>query len=294
MSEEERYARKPEIDREKLKEVLLGGVRGENIRWGMKLREAVEVREGRLDLHFVGGEVVGGFDLVIGADGAWSKVRNLLTVKKPFYSGISSVEFWAEDADAKHPFVSEFVGKGSMFSFGEGRAIQSQRLGSSIIRTYGSLRKPESFIKDCGIDWTKPDAARKEFVERYFGDCGTDLHRLMLESNDVLVPRTLYMLPVGLRWEGRKGVTLLGDAAHLMTPFGGVGVNAAMCDALDLARGIVGLVEGRVSGLDVVVQEYEATIFPRGEKFAQKTMRGLKGHFSEGGNEHFVQRLREE
>jgi 2-polyprenyl-6-methoxyphenol hydroxylase-like FAD-dependent oxidoreductase len=293
VSEEEKYNNRPEIDREKLKEVLLEGVKSENIKWGKKLKEVVEVGEGKLDLHFADGEVVKGLDLVVGADGAWSKVRALLSDEKPFYSGISSLELWADNADEKHPFVSEYVGQGSMFSFGEGRAIQSQRLGSGTIRTYASLRQPESFIKDCGIDWTKPDEARKEYVERYFSDCGADLKRLMLESNDQLVPRTLYMLPVGFKWEGKKGVTLLGDAAHLMTPFAGVGVNAAMCDSLDLANGIVGCVkEGK--GLDVVVREYEAAMFPRGEKFAQKTMKGLKGHFSAHGNEHFVERLKGE
>ena len=217
----------------------------------------------------------------------------MLSDEKPVYSGISAVEMWAEQSDEKHPFVSEFVGMGSMFSFGEGRAIQSQRLGDGTIRTYGCLRKPESFIKDCGIDWTKPVEARNEYVGKYFGDCGADLKRLMLESDDQLVTRTLYMLPVGFTWEGKKGVTLLGDAAHLMTPFAGVGVNAAMWDGLDLATGIVECVKGGKS-LDLVVKEYEATMLSRGEKFALKTMRGLKGHFSGHGNEHFVERLKEE
>lgn len=294
VSEEKKFDHRPEIDREKLKEVLLGGVKPENIKWGMKLKEVAEVEEGKFDLHFANGTLEKDFDLVIGADGAWSKVRSLLSNGKPFYSGISSVELWAMHADEKHPWISEFVGNGSMFSFGEGRAVQSQRLGDGTVRTYGSVRQPESFIKDCGIDWTKPDEARKEYVERYFKDCGADIKRLMLESNDQLNPRALYMLPVGFKWEGKKGVTLLGDAAHLMTPFAGVGVNAAMCDGLDLAKGIVELVEGKEGkSLDVVVSEYEATMFPRGETFAQRTMRGLKGHFSADGCEHFVERLKE-
>jgi 2-polyprenyl-6-methoxyphenol hydroxylase-like FAD-dependent oxidoreductase len=295
VSKEEKFDRRPEIDREKLKEVLLGGVRAENMKWGKKLKEVVEVAEGKFDLHFADGQVVKSFDLVVGADGAWSKVRNLLTDEKPFYSGISAIELWAMNADENHTWISEFVGKGSMFSFGEGRAIQSQRLGNGTIRTYASLRQPETFLKDCGIDWTQPNAARKEYVERYFSDCGTDLKRLILESNDELIPRSLYMLPVGFKWETKKAVTLLGDSAHLMTPFAGVGVNAAMCDALDLAKGIVSFVEGRErKGLDVVVKDYEEEMFVRGKKFAERTMKGLKGHFSEHGCEHFVERLKAE
>jgi 2-polyprenyl-6-methoxyphenol hydroxylase-like FAD-dependent oxidoreductase len=294
VSEEDKYNNRPEIDREKLKYILIGALKPENIKWGRKLKEVVEAVEGKFDLHFADGVVEKDFDLVIGADGAWSKVRALLSDVKPFYSGISAAELWAMNADEKHPWISEFVGAGSMFSFGDGRAIQSQRIGDGSIRTYASVRQPESFLKDCGIDWTDHEVARKEYVERYFNDCGADLKRLVLESNDQLVPRALYMLPVGFKWEGKKGVTLLGDAAHLMTPFAGVGVNAAMSDSLELANAIIGYVEGREKSLDVVVRGYEEEMFSRGEGFAKKTVRGLHGHFSAGGCEHFVERLRGE
>lgn len=291
--EAERFAHRPEIDRQALMQLLLKPLAPAAVRWGRKLQEVVPAAGGTYELHFVDGAVETGFELVVGADGAWSSVRRLLTDAKPHYSGISAVELWALNADERNPWLSQYVGKGSCFSFGEGRTIQAQRIGDGSIRTYACLRKPESFLKDCGIDWTKPETARKEYVERYFDDCGEDLKRMILESEDELIPRTLYMLPVGFRWESRPGVTLLGDAAHLMTPFAGVGVNAAMTDSLDLGRSIVGYTETpHEKSLVDVIKDYDLRLFPHGERFAQRTMNSMNKHFSATGSEELVRQLR--
>ena len=290
--EAEKFDHRPEIDREALKEILLANLKPECLRWGKKLVEAIPTELETFQLHFNDGSIEKDV-VVIGSDGAWSKVRQLLSPVKPHYSEISLVELWALDVDKKNPWMAQYAGRGSCFSFGEGRAIQIQRLGDGSIRTYASLRKPESFINDCGIDWTKPESARKEYVEKYFDDCGNDLKRMILESSDQLVPRALYQLPVGFRWESRPGVTLIGDAAHLMTPFAGVGVNAAMVDALELGRALIECKES-ADGKSVAsaLEAYESGLFPRGEAFAQKTMNNMQKHFSADGSKNLAKRLR--
>lgn len=47
----------------------------------------------------------------------------------------------------------------------------------------------------------------------------------------------LRSLPADFGWQAHPGITLIGDAAHLMPPLG-VGVNLAMLDAADLAVAI--------------------------------------------------------
>lgn len=282
---------RPEIDRAQLQEILDKNIKPEAIKFNKKFTEAVpnKADSKKYDLHFADGTVEEGIDLLIGGDGAWSKVRNLLTDIKPEYSGISMVELWSDVA--KHPWTAEYVGAGSTFSFGEGIAVLAQRQSDGSVRSYAALRVPEDFLETCGIDWKEPETALKEFVNRYFNDIGADLKRVLLESTSNLIPRTLYELPVGTTWPARSGVTLIGDAAHLMTPFAGVGVNVGMADALLLAKEIQAVVSSEKS-IDEAVQAYEQEMFPRSAKFAQKTAKNKNGHFSEGGSKEMADRLK--
>ncbi|KAJ5186447.1 hypothetical protein N7449_011211 [Penicillium cf. viridicatum] len=258
---------RPEIDRGKLKDILLRHLDGKNVHYDKTLASAVPGRRtNSWNLHFRDGSVEEDFDLIVGAEGAWSHTRKLLTDVEPFYSGITAIELWALDVDQNHPWMG--------------------MVASGPTHVSGCLRGLS------GIDWTQPNIARKELVERYYNDSAIELKRMILESTDKLIPRPLYMLPVGIKWDPRPGVTLLGDAAHLMTPFAGVGVNAAMLDALELGKTLVSLKMGKFPSLSKAIEKYERELFPRGQKFAQKTVKNMETHFSADGCNHLVWRLR--
>lgn len=292
VSGEEQFEGRPEIDRTMLMQILYENLASSSIQFSKKLVEVVPntTAEKKYDLHFEDRVVEEGFDLVVGGDGAWSKVRTFLTDSKPQYSGISLLELWHMDMNAK-PWLEQYVGAGSCFAFGEGCAVQSQRQGDGGLRTYASLRVPEDFLQTCGIDWNDQEKAKKEFVERYMSHIGEDLKRLIFETSDNLIPRTLYELPIGFKWPSRPGVTLVGDAAHVMTPFAGVGVNVGMTDSLVLAKEIIAAYNGEKS-LDEALQSYEKEMYPRAEKYMRKTERNKVKHFSAGGAQQMANMLR--
>ena len=292
---------RPEIDRVKLRDILIDSVDPGTIKWGNKVLrvEADPKAKGKHTVTFADGSKETDIDLLVGADGARSKVRPLLTDVRPHYSGITGIELWSLDVTKRNPWLSNYVGAGSCFMFDEGRAMMCQRNGNDSIRMYACVRQPETWKDDCGIDWTDPEAARRTMVEKYFYDCSSDIKRLIIEGRDECIMRQMWMLPVGHTWETRPGGTPLGDAAHLMTPSGGVGVNVAITDALQLARQLIARRDSFVAkafsdtrNIEIAVKAYEKEMFENAKRNAEKTYKGLVGHFAKNGGQELADKFK--
>lgn len=188
-------------------------------------------------------------------------------------------------------WLANFTSTGSLFIFDEDRALVCQHQANDSIRVYDAVRQPESWIEDCGIDWGVHESARKALAEKYFGDCHDYIKRaIATEATDGLEVWPLYMLPIGHTRVSRSNMTLLGDAAHLMTPLAGLGVNLAMADALDLARTLLrrkDSFETDLAGiLAEAIEEYEGPMFERANQNMEKAWTGLHHHFSADGIDH--------
>lgn len=267
-------ANRPEIDRGDLRRILLNSLEPGVVRWGQRVTGiAVEGEQVRL----MGGGESEVFDIVIGADGAWSRVRLFLTEIQPGYQGVVFLELSFEEGHNAH--AASLVGHGKMFAVGDNRALILQRNGHGHIRFYAGVRMAEDdavALCDAG-----PTEARARMAEA-FVTWAPGLKRLV-DEGDFISVRPMYAMPIGARWETHPAVTLLGDAAHLMSPFSGEGVNMALADALDLAHA---LAQG--SG----IAGYEAVMRPRAEIAAAGAASGLASVFSKDGPAHVLARYR--
>ncbi|GAB3891777.1 FAD-dependent monooxygenase [Kibdelosporangium lantanae] len=260
---------RPEIDRTELRRLLVESLLPGTIDWGRKVVAAT----GR-ELEFADGSTVRA-DLVVGADGAWSRIRPLLTPVKPGYTGITIVEMRLTDAVAKHPDALALTGLGTFFVLSDNRYIGGH--GGSTIAFGCGLRVPENWVADSGIDWSDPESARAGLL-REFPDWASAATDLIRECDDNAIwPRPIYALPTGLTWERVPGVTLVGDAAHLMSPFAGEGANIALIDGADLAREILNSAD-----TETALARYEERMFPRGAESAAASQGGLDMMFVDG------------
>ncbi|NWB46178.1 FAD-dependent oxidoreductase [Pseudomonas gingeri] len=237
---------RPEIDRGQLRELLLESIPEDTLRWGHTLREAEQQDDGYTELRFDNG-LNQRFELVVGADGAWSKVRALVSTTQPSFSGLTLHELSIPDADARYPEVAQRVGRGMLIAKGKRQTIFAQRNANAHIRVYAALHRQA----------TAHEAKTRADLLHDFKDWDASLLQLLHVADEPVRPWPVHVLPIGHRWERRDGVTLLGDAAHLMPP-AGEGANLALRDAVDLADALLDDQDWKAA-----VRAYELGMFER-------------------------------
>lgn len=231
------------IARQSLRSALLNQLAGTDyVKWGYQLISFQENNEKGINLTFeVDGKIINDqTDLLVGADGIRSVVRNLLIgeASSPLrYLGcivilgicpLSALEnsnhhlldsatvFQTANGNERiyvMPYDADSVMWQLSFPMSEEDAKALSEKGSKALKEEAILRTP----------WHAPipeilNATDENLISGY-----------PVYDRDLLSPES---------FAHAKSVTLIGDAAHPMSPFKGQGANQALLDALSLAREI--------------------------------------------------------
>jgi 2-polyprenyl-6-methoxyphenol hydroxylase-like FAD-dependent oxidoreductase len=243
---------RPEVDRADLRNLLLDSLPEGVVRWGHAFRSA-----GNGLLHLSNGSSAP-YDLLVGADGASSRVRPLLTDARPAHIGKNVVEIGIPDIDRTHPDLAAMVGRGTYWVLGNGISLAAQRNGDGRVRIGVSFYNTgEDWLATSGIPFDDPAAARARLIELLPG-WHPRFIELIAACDDMVVPRSIATLPAGLTWPSKPDVTLVGDAAHLMPPTG-QGANVALLDGALLGLALA----AHPDDFPTAVKEYEREMFER-------------------------------
>jgi 2-polyprenyl-6-methoxyphenol hydroxylase-like FAD-dependent oxidoreductase len=263
---------RPEVRRGDLRRLLIDSLPEGAIQWRKKVTAVTPRRDGRHDVTFADATTAR-TDLLVGADGAWSKVRPRLSDAKPEYVGTTFIETYLHDADTRHAASAEAVGGGALFALAPGKGIFAHREPGGVLHSYVALKRPAAWI--AAIDFADANVATAKVAAEFAG-WAPSLTALITDGETPPVPRPIYTLPIEHRWDRVPGVTLLGDAAHL-TPPSGEGANLALFDGAELGKALA----AHPGDVEAALAEYERALFPRSQAEAAEAHRMLALFFDE-------------
>ncbi|KAL2208627.1 putative monooxygenase [Sarocladium strictum] len=268
---------KPEIDRKDLQKILLASVPAARIRWGCAVVRTETDQDGTMSLYDKDGQVVAdGFSLVVGADGAWSKVRAQVASELPQLCNIRVFTSIIKPQDPTYELAESLAEKGNYLALGNERQIFLHYLGDDTYHLSAAITTTQ--LAESRRTVHEPSELWNLWLEKEFSTWNPRLRELLEHSQQSFQSWPLYsMTEDSVTWQSIKGVTLIGDAAHLTVPSGG-GVNNAMHDAHDLSKRII---KYGLRDLHRAALEYEEELRPRalgivkkGNWFAEHFFRG--------------------
>jgi 2-polyprenyl-6-methoxyphenol hydroxylase-like FAD-dependent oxidoreductase len=257
---------RPEIDRGALRRILLESLQPETVVWNSHFISMEKQNDGWL-LHFKDGNTVNA-DVVIAADGANSKIRPYITKSKAFYSGITMLEGNIYDAKNAAPKISALLNGGKIMAFGNEKDVLMGQKGNGEIGFYASFKADENWVANSGLDFYDKTQVLGWFKKTY-SEWSDIWHELFENTTTPFIPRPIYCMPLDQTWEALPNLTMLGDAAHVMPPFAGEGVNMAMRDAMELSDC---LTSDKYNTLQEAIAVYETSMRERASTAAKESL----------------------
>ena len=222
--------KRPEIERGPLRDLLLDSLRPGTVQWNCKL-DSAEMQGEQVLLRFAGGRAVLA-DIAIGSDGANSRLRELITAIQPEYVGVSLVEGLVPAAKQTVPDLWDLLGGSALIALGGERTLGMGTKPEGSVLFYAGLKTDDATARQRLEAANGPDERVAWFRANFPG--WSELWDPLFRHATSMVLRPLFVCPWNQHWEPKPNVTLIGDAAHVMPPYAGEGVNMAMLDALVL------------------------------------------------------------
>ncbi|HKV58560.1 MAG TPA: FAD-dependent monooxygenase [Ktedonobacteraceae bacterium] len=194
-------------------------------------------------------------DLLLGADGIRSTIRaQMFGAAKPRYAGYTA---WR---GIGHTTSGRWNDQMATETWGNGRRFGLVPLSEGRIYWFATLNTPEGT--------PDPQTGRKQHLLKLFHTCHAPVSAVIEATDEaVILHNDIYDRPSLSHWSNGR-VTLLGDAAHPMTPNMGQGACQAIEDAVTLATCLT-----TQSTIASALQAYEAQRLKQANKVVQRSYR---------------------
>jgi 2-polyprenyl-6-methoxyphenol hydroxylase-like FAD-dependent oxidoreductase len=259
------------VDRAALREVLLSGLDG-TVSFGKALDHYETAPGGGVTAHFADGSHATG-DILIGADGTRSRVRQQLTASTgPKGIGAAGIALKLTLTPATRGWLPPRLMTGEnlilapspffLFTSVFGRPSPANAAADGTTSDDGGYLLCAFVVRQSAVPAGLPGlspAQVQQTVLEMTRQWHPDLRRVLAECDEGSAGYFPFQVTSSIPVLPGSNVTLLGDAIHTMPPTGGLGANTALRDARLLAWHLSGVAGGR-DELPQAIGAYEAQL----------------------------------